>query len=216
MLPNQPSSPSPDSLSEQRRGARVLIVEPNEAVGNICGRALQHERLQVRLVTTTAAAWEQMAEWRPQFYLVGDDFPDCLGLELVGQLRSKTNAPIMLMTATDSVGYLTNCLEAGADDVMVRPILPPLLLAKCQAQLRRAFRYSVPPSASRSASTVKVSPAPVPPEVEPPASNFNKWPRCEACGYLGPRDRFEGRDEQGRTVIACPACLNNRVRFTMD
>ena len=101
-----------------------------------------------------------------------------------------------------------------ASGVLVRPILPPLLLAKVQAHLRRAYRYSVPPVVSRAASQPRgLSAAPVPPEVAAPATSFGKWPRCESCGYIGPRERFEGLDENGRRVVACPACMNNRVRF---
>lgn len=200
--------------SDKRRAARVLLIESETSVANICLRALNHERLDVRHVESPFAAWKQLDEWRPQFYLVGDDFNDCLGIELVGQLRAKTNAPIVLITTTDSVGYLANVLEAGADDVMVRPLLPPLLLAKVQAQLRRAYRYSVPPVVSRAVSQPRgLSSAPVPPEVAPPSTSFGKWPRCESCGYIGPRERFEGLDENGRRVVACPACMNNRVRF---
>jgi len=216
----QRHSSAPAHPPESRRRARVLAVEADAAVSNICRKALEHERLEVRLVSTPLAAWEMLRDWRPQFLLVGDEFPECSGLELVGEMRSKTNTPIVLVSATDSVGYLSSCLEAGADDVIVRPLTPPILPGKCQAQLRRAYRYSVPPASARAFASspatpapVNPLPAPVPPEADAPISNFSSWPQCEECNYLGPPARFQKRDPHGFSLTLCPACDSGSIRF---
>ena len=226
--------------SEKRRGARILIVEREEPVARICLKALNHERFETQWVETPTEAWDMVESWRPQLYLLGDDFEDYLGLELCGQLRGRTNAPILMLTDTESVGYQINCLEAGADDVLIRPIAPPLLLTKCQTHMRRAYRYSIPPVPPKpkfapqpqnvfdagalakamaqppgaiftSAPEERLSSAPVTPEALPPSTNFHTWPRCEICHYIGPFDRFEGKDEHGRTIKACPACGETRL-----
>jgi CheY-like chemotaxis protein len=241
--------------NEKRQPVRILIVEGDESVARICQKALQHERFETRWVTTTEEAWRELECWRPQVYVMGDEFDDCLAIEFCGQLRAKTNAPILVLTSTDSVGFQVNCLEAGADDVLVRPIAPPLLLGKAQSHVRRAYRYSVPPMAPRPKATpqaapttpapapvpngvkphpapvpaaapaaasngtaatavaparpavrLSASPAPVTPEALAPETNFNSWPRCGACGYMGPTERFEGKNEEGFPVRICPAC----------
>lgn len=197
------------SNSESRRAVRVLIAEPDDTVARLCARALTHERLEIQRVASPDEMWELLREGRPQFFLIGDEFGDRLGLELVGELRAHTNAPILMVTPTDSVGYLANCLQAGADDVMVRPIVNQLLLARVQAMLRRAYRYSVPP---------RVAPPPKPlapkfalPEERTPGSDFKQWPKCADCGHSAPRDRFEGVDEDGRPVVMCPSCYSSKI-----
>lgn len=209
-------STDPHLSAPSRRAARVLVVEADATVAGICRKALQHERLEVRHVASPLAAWEQLHAWRPQFLLIGDEFDDCSGLELVGQMRSKTNAPIVMVSASDCVGYLANCLEAGADDVLVRPLSPPLLLGKCQAQLRRAYRYSVLPLSPKPAQNqAPVSPAPVVPEATAPMSNFSSWPQCEGCGYLGPPTRFKKHDSHGSPLSLCPACGGSSIRLPL-
>lgn len=235
---------------ESRQVARVLIVEQDEAVARICLKALGSERFDTRTASCTTEAWQTIASWRPQLYIVGDDFPECMGLEFCGQLRAKTNAPILSLTSSDSVGLQVNVLEAGADDVMVRPVAGPLLLAKANSLMRRAYRYSIPPKAPQAPSATPngaqasiapsnpaqvatvsnapqpagapagsvtaaprrgitlstISTAPVTPEALAPETNFQSWPRCEACGYMGPNERFEVTDSTGTTIRACPAC----------
>ena len=206
------------SVRSNRTAARTLIVEPDKSVARICTRALDHERFETRVVESVAEIWPQIEEWRPQFFVIGDDFFDCLGVELVAQVRKRTNAPIVLITTTDSIGYISNGFEAGADDVIVRPVVPPLLLARCQAHLRRAYRYTVPPVPKRPAKAPNPKPlsaAPVPPEVAPPTSSFEAWPSCEACGYMGPSERFKIVHVSGENLIACPACMNNRIRIAL-
>lgn len=238
------------SASDSRQVARVLIVEQDEAVGRICAKALQHDRFEVKIVASPTEAWKTISEWRPQMYLVGDEFDECLGLEFCGQLRGRTNAPIMVLSSSDSTGFLVNLLDAGVDDIMVRPFAGPLLQAKVHSLMRRSYRYSVPPMAprpnvntateatsnptpvptsaspatqvatvsngtasaavtaapKRGISLSSISTAPVTPEAVAPDTNFNSWPRCEACGYIGPNERFEVTDASGTTIRACPAC----------
>lgn len=214
--------PTTDSAASRRRAARVLIVEKEEHVARICLKALRHERFEREWATGPNAAWSIAEQWRPQLYIIGDDFPEALAIEFCGQLRGRTNAPILMVTASDAIGYQTNLLEAGADDLITRPILPPLLLSKVQALMRRAYRYSVPPVTAQP-QPKKVA-APLQPQTPPDEmgtnndktdfATFDTWPRCQNCQYTGAADRFEGRDEQGRVLRACPVCgESNKIRY---
>lgn len=147
------------SASEKRRAARILLLEPEETVARICLKALQNERLQVEWVSVLEEIDTQMEILKPQLILVGEDFEGCLGFEMCARLRGKTLAPILVLTTTDAVGFQVNCLQSGADDVILRPVQPELLLAKVQSQLRRAYRYSVPPQPARAQVPASGSPA---------------------------------------------------------
>ena len=55
----------------------------------------------------------------------------------VAQLRARTDLPIIVVTETDDRDHIVQCLDAGADDHMVRPVDPEELLARLRAVLRR-------------------------------------------------------------------------------
>jgi DNA-binding response OmpR family regulator len=212
-LTDNPSLNARSSLPNNRTAARTLIVEPDASVARICSKALTHERFDPRVVSSVPEMWEQIEAWRPQIFVIGDEFFDSLGTEVVSELRNRTNAPIVFITSTDSVGYISNAFEAGADDVIVRPIVPPLLLVRCLAHMRRAYRYSVPPAPKRTPPPPKPLGADLAAKKEKVAESFKQWPSCEACGYMGPNERFKSVDVSGESMVACPACMNNRIRF---
>jgi two-component system KDP operon response regulator KdpE len=56
---------------------------------------------------------------------------------VVAQLRARTDLPIIVVTEVDDRDHLVQCLDAGADDHMVRPVDPEELLARFRAVLRR-------------------------------------------------------------------------------
>ncbi len=64
--------------------------------------------------------------------------PQIDGLNLVRQLRDRgSHAPILLLTALDSIDDRVKGLDAGADDYLVKPFSFSELLARLRALLRR-------------------------------------------------------------------------------
>ena len=42
------------------------------------------------------------------------------------------------------------------------------------------------------------------------------WAMCEACAYIGPRQKFEHDDGKGRRFLQCPNCRkDNRIIFSI-
>ena len=191
---------------------RVLVGEPQNAVTRINLRALTGGRLETRLVETTALIFQQLEVWRPHLYVISDEFGAPI-VQLIGQLRQRTNAPILLLNSNENANHTARSLVAGADAVVTCPISDEVLLATTHAMIRRVYQYSVPPPAPAAAPATRVAPAVSIASV--PMADYNLWPRCEACGYIGPRDRFERRDKDGNFAITCPTCNNNNVRISI-
>lgn len=60
------------------------------------------------------------------------------GFDLVSQLRSRSDMPIILLTARASDDDKVRGLEAGADDYLVKPFSHRELIARIRAHLRRS------------------------------------------------------------------------------
>ncbi len=191
---------------------RVLVSEPATAALRINLRALNGGRLEARLCETSADIFEQLEAWRPHLYIISDEFGAPI-VELIGQLRSRTNAPILLLNSSETASHTARSLVAGADAVVTRPINDDVLLATTHAMIRRVYQYSVPPAAAPRNSVRSPGAASAATAANAPAGNFNMWPQCDSCGYMGPRDRFEKRDKSGNSFIVCPTCNNNNIRI---
>ncbi|OXJ07137.1 response regulator transcription factor [Burkholderia sp. HI2500] len=59
-------------------------------------------------------------------------------LDMLARLRRQSGAPIVVMTACDRDGEQLRALQAGADDYIVRPLNPDVVVARLLAILRRS------------------------------------------------------------------------------
>ena len=60
------------------------------------------------------------------------------GLEVLKELRRRTQLPVIMLTALDSEEDKVRGLEAGADDYLTKPFSHRELIARIRAQLRRS------------------------------------------------------------------------------
>lgn len=93
-----------------------------------------------------AAAWEH----QPDVVLLDVLLPDGTGYDLCTKLRPITSAPIIYLTALGQDRNIVQGLATGADDYIAKPFSLDVLLARIQAQLRRAAsprsgRIDLPP-----------------------------------------------------------------------
>ncbi len=82
-----------------------------------------------------------------QFDLVLLDLslPGQSGLEVCRQLRGEAcRTPIMVLTARDELAVKIACLDAGADDYLVKPFQITELMARVRALLRRPHQLNLP------------------------------------------------------------------------
>ena len=91
-----------------------------------------------------AQAWETIREVHPDVVVLDYDFGpgQKTGLELLRELRGDAQCkklPVLLFTGVmiDSVDRAAG-LDLGADDYVLKPVSPPVLLAKAGAAIRRA------------------------------------------------------------------------------
>lgn len=121
------------------REPTVLFVSP----GNDSIRLLQHildrEGYQVRWVETGVEALAELSYARPDLMLLDVVLPDMNGLDLCRYIKgdlATAYVPLIFVSAKDQDTDIIAGLEAGADDYVVRPFNPEVLLARMKAVLR--------------------------------------------------------------------------------
>src|SRR6266576_1546469 len=117
--------------------ARVLVVDDEPAM-------LRALRINLRVreydVTTAATGREALAEARrrpPDAVILDLGLPDVDGIEVIGELRGWSRAPVIVLSGRTGPGDKIAALDAGADDYVTKPFSMEELLARLRAALRR-------------------------------------------------------------------------------
>jgi two-component system, OmpR family, response regulator len=117
---------------------RVLIVEDELRMASLIRRGLAHEGLSADVAGRGAdAVWMTQAH---EYDAVVLDvmLPDIDGFEVCRRLRAAgVWAPVLMLTARDSVDDRVEGLDSGADDYLVKPFAFAELLARLRALARR-------------------------------------------------------------------------------
>jgi two-component system OmpR family response regulator len=117
---------------------RVLVVEDKVKLATILGRGLRKEGLSADTCATGEdAIW--MAAATPYDAVILDVMlPGIDGFETCRRLRSQDVwAPILMLTARESIDDRVAGLDSGADDYLTKPFSLRELLARLRALMRR-------------------------------------------------------------------------------
>lgn len=114
--------------------AGVLLVGDEEASTCLLKAALERFDYSVREARIEAVAHGQAA--RPELVLLDLGSSDVDGARVVRELRSWSEAPIVVLSAHSGQGEVIELLDAGADDYLSKPFRTGELLARIKATLR--------------------------------------------------------------------------------
>jgi DNA-binding response OmpR family regulator len=113
---------------------KVLVVEDDPGVAAQLVRALTRGGYAVDHVSTGGAA---LNRGHPDVVLLDLGLPDTDGVQVCRQLRQRSQAAIIVVTAFGEESDRVSALDAGADDYLVKPFGVNELLARIRAVLRR-------------------------------------------------------------------------------
>ena len=114
---------------------RILIVEDEDAIAVPLAEGLAREGFEVTRVANGADA---LSSPEPDLVLLDLRLPDMDGLDVCRELRSRSQVPIIVVTAKGEEVDRVVGLEVGADDYVVKPFGLRELVARIRAVSRRA------------------------------------------------------------------------------
>ncbi|MCO5297308.1 MAG: response regulator [Fimbriimonadaceae bacterium] len=100
--------------------------------------AMEDTEFKLLEAETGAQGLELAARKNPDVILLDLGLPDLDGAEIIQRVREWSQLPILVLSARGQEGYKVHCLEAGADDYVMKPFGIAELFARLRAALRRA------------------------------------------------------------------------------
>lgn len=116
----------------------VLAVDDEPGILRLIKLELSGQGFRVITAENGADGLRMAEEHRPDIALLDILMPEMTGMEVMRELRERTNIPVILLTAKGSDADKVRGLEMGADDYLAKPFSPEELSARVRAVLRRA------------------------------------------------------------------------------
>lgn len=118
----------------------MLIIEDDLKLAGLIGDFLRQHGFAVAAAHRGDTAADTARAFAPDLTVLDLMLPGLDGVQVCRQLRRFCTTPILMLTAReDDIDQILG-LEAGADDYVVKPVEPRVLLARIRALLRRYRR----------------------------------------------------------------------------
>lgn len=121
---------------------RILIVDDDEDLLNIITAHLQKAGYESDKAQDGKRALELARQNEYQLVLLDVRLPNVSGYEICRKLRENYFRPVLFMSCMDDDETICQALAMGGDDYIVKPVKPRQLLARIEANLRRADIYN--------------------------------------------------------------------------
>ncbi|MDN4502005.1 response regulator [Alteromonadaceae bacterium BrNp21-10] len=117
--------------------ANIILVEDDERLSQLIADFLQEQEFSVRVLRDGSQLLTQIHTQRPDLLILDVMLPGADGFALCQSVRPHYDGPLLFMTARDNNFDQVIGLELGADDYIIKPVEPRVLLARIHALLRR-------------------------------------------------------------------------------
>jgi DNA-binding response OmpR family regulator len=132
---------------------RVLVVDDEPLMRGVIKRLLGIEGYEVLEAEDGTGALEMLRKEPPDIVLLDVNLPLRDGLDILGDLRSVSDVPVILVSARGEEADRVVGLKMGADDYVVKPFSAAELSARVATVLRRARPAAAAPAAGPAEST---------------------------------------------------------------
>ena len=116
---------------------KILIVDDDNNIAELISLYLTKECYDTQIVNDGEEALKAFDNYHPNLILLDLMLPGIDGYQVCREIRSKSNVPIIMLSAKGEVFDKVLGLELGADDYIMKPFDSKEMVARVKAVLRR-------------------------------------------------------------------------------
>lgn len=116
----------------------ILIVDDEPQIRKLLKITLESEGYKTEESDEAAMAIRVAASLKPDLMILDLGLPDKDGKEVIDGVREWSQVPIIVCSVRDGDDEVIDALGRGADDYVTKPFNPDVLLARIEANLRKA------------------------------------------------------------------------------
>ncbi|MFY8299109.1 response regulator [Pseudoalteromonas sp. SS15] len=117
--------------------SKVILVEDDVRLATLTAQFLKANGFEVEMIHDGADAAKQIIAMQPDIVILDIMLPNQDGFSICRAIKDEYSGPVLFLSAKDSDFDQVKGLEIGADDYVIKPVEPFVLLARLNALLRR-------------------------------------------------------------------------------
>jgi two-component system KDP operon response regulator KdpE len=125
-------------MSNIFQDTQILVVDDDSLLLVLISSMLQAAGSEVITARNGVEGLQILSNHQPDLVILDVLMPELDGLEFCRPLRQHSQVPVIMLTALDQNEMMVSGLDVGADDYVIKPFVPEVLLARIRAVLRRA------------------------------------------------------------------------------
>ena len=123
---------------------KVVVIDDELSVQEVVRAYLERDGYLVYVAGSGREGLALAERTKPGLLVLDLMLPDVTGEEVAREVRSRSDVPILMLTAKASEDERVDGLALGADDYLIKPFSPRELVARVRAILRRSQGSEVP------------------------------------------------------------------------
>lgn len=135
-----------DSVSSPPPRPRILIVEDDARLARLLQEYLSAHGFEADIERSGDRAVERIWREDPALVVLDLQLPDLNGFDVCRRARERYSRAILMLTASRAEVDQAVGFELGADDYVVKPVEPRILLARIRSLLRRVEGLAMLPA----------------------------------------------------------------------
>ena len=120
--------------------SRILVVDSDRGIQRLVHSLLDHGGCHVTCANSAPDGLRLASHLVPDVIVLELDLPGLDGFGCIQRLRGWTQAPIMVLSARESLDDKVRALDAGADDYVVKPFASQEFAARIRVLCRARAR----------------------------------------------------------------------------
>ena len=116
---------------------KILIVEDERAIADVEKAYMERDGYEADIAGDGARALELFRSGSYDMVLLDLMLPGMSGVDVCREIRRSSQVPVIMLTALSGEDDVVAGLDAGADDYVVKPFSPRVLMARIRANGRK-------------------------------------------------------------------------------